>query len=172
MTGRRQDKAVSLPDYLDEAATLIRRTAGHLAGPTVEAAIDAFKGKFMAALSGNRMPKARSTSSKLRKVVTTVLAAPKYGYKFERFVINSDIKSLSKKVGNISSGTVSSTVTVYTYKWDQFQATTAEKVGDAYYMYANTFKYYYSGDTTTPLNRWILSQRFQSSRILKENIDK
>ena len=101
-----------------------------------------------------------------------MLARPKYNYKYERFVINADLKSLSKKVGNISSGTVSSTVTVYTYKWDQFQATTVEKVGDEYFMYANTFKYYYSGSSTTPLNRWILSGRFQSSRILKENINK
>ena len=58
------------------------------------------------------------------------------------------------------------------YEWDQFQATTAEKVGDVYYLYANTFKYYYSGDPRTPVKVWILNRRFQSSQILKENIAK
>ena len=156
------DKEMGRTDGPDRAAQLKR----------VEAAIDAYKGKFKTALSGNRMPEAKSTSSKLRKVVAEVLAKPKYGYKYERYVINADLRSLEKKSGSISHGTVSSTVTVYTYKWDEFQATTAEKVGDAYYLYYNTFKYYYSGDTTTPMNRWILSKRFQGSQILAENIGK
>jgi hypothetical protein len=45
-------------------------------------------------------------------------------------------------------------------------------VGDVYYLYANTFKYYYSGDPQTAVKVWILNRRFQSSQILKENIEK
>ncbi len=38
-------------------------------------------------------------------------------------------------------------------------------------MFVNKLKYFHSGDSTTPTGRWIPATRFQSSQILKENID-
>ena len=156
------DKAMKRTDAPDRAAQAAR----------ADAALARFKEKYRMALTTIRMPEARSTSDDLHKVVAEVFARPKYGYKAERVVINSDVKQISNESGSIRHGTTSSTVTVYKYKWDEFQATTAEEEDGVYYMYANTFRFYHSGDSTTPVNRWILSKRFQSSQILKENIGK
>lgn len=131
-----------------------------------------FKKKYKIALGGVRMPEARSDDDKLHKAVAEVFARKKYGYKFERVVVNAPLKRVKNRSGNIRGTVSGATVTTYEYEWDQFQATTAEKVGDVYYLYANTFKYYYSGDPRTPVKVWILNRRFQSSQILKENIDK
>jgi len=79
------------------------------------------------------------------------------------------LNSVDREGGGVE---VEATITVYKYKWDQFQATTAEKVGDDYYLFFNTFKFYHAADPNTPTQAWILSDRFQSSRILKENIAK
>jgi hypothetical protein len=40
------------------------------------------------------------------------------------------------------------------------------------WLFFNLLKYYHSGDPTTPVGRWILSKRFESTRILPENVDK
>lgn len=157
------DKAIKRTNAPDRGAQLAR----------VDKAIADYKAKFQVALDTIRMPAAKSTDDKLHKVVAEVFARQKYGYKSERVVINTDVKSYEKETGNISRSSITTaTVTVYKYKWDQFQATTAEKVGDDYYLFYNTFKFYHAADPTTPTKTWILSDRFQSSRILKENIAK
>lgn len=137
----------------------------------VDAAITGFKEMFIVALDGVRMPEARSTDDKLHDAVAAVFAKKKYGYAFERVVINAPLKRIKQKTGNIRGTVKSATVTMYEYVWDQFQATTAEKVGNDYYLFANSFKYYYSGDPQTQIKTWILTGRFKSSQILKENID-
>ena len=38
------------------------------------------------------------------------------------------------------------------------------------WLYANTLKRYESGDPTSKLGQWILSQRFPLTRILPENV--
>ena len=119
------------------------------------------------------MPKERSTDAKLRAAAEKVLKLPRHkvaGWK--RMVISYDLNHREKTEGTISHGTTSSTVTVYNYVWDEFATTTAEKVGDVYYLYANKFKYYEKGDTRTTLKKWILVDRFQTTRILEENIAK
>lgn len=156
------DKEMGRTDAPDRKAQLER----------VDKATAGFKEKYKIALSSVRMPKARSDDSKLHKAVAEVFARKKYGYKFERVVINAPLKRVKNRSGNIRGTVSGATVTTYEYEWDQFQATTAEKVGDVYYLYANTFKYYYSGDPRTPVKVWILNRRFQSSQILKENIAK
>ena len=67
---------------------------------------------------------------------------------------------------------MSSTISVYTYSWDEFQVTTAEEHDGEIWLYANLLKRYESGDTTTPIGHWILSKRFELTRILPENVDK
>lgn len=157
------DKAIQRQDAPDRSAQRAR----------VEKAVADFKANYRTALTTIRMPEAKSTDDKLHKVVGEVFARPKYGYKAERVVVNAKLKSYEKETGSLSRSSITtSTLTVYKYKWDQFQATTAEKVGDDYYLFFNTFKFYHAADPKTPTQTWILSDRFQSSRILKENIDK
>ena len=87
-------------------------------------------------------------------------------------VVNYDIHRKEKTTGDINPGTVSTTVTVYHYVWDEFQVTTAEREGDEYYLFFNRMRFYHKGDNDTPTNKWILSGRHQGRKILKKNIGK
>jgi hypothetical protein len=157
------DKAIKRTNAPDRGAQLNR----------AEKALDGFKAKYRTALNTIRMPEDKASDKKLHKIVEEVFAKSKEQYKAERIVINSDLKSYEKETGSLSRSSITTTTaTFYKYKWDQFQATTAEKVGDVYYLYYNTFKYYHAADPKTPTKRWFLSNRFQSSQILAENIGK
>ncbi len=124
-------------------------------------------------LSEVRMPKAASTDAELLKVAKETLALEKYEIEgWERLVINSERKEHQRREAWFEPGTVTSTISFYDYSWSQFQVTTAEKVGDEVWLFANTLKLYSSGDRTTPVGDWILSQRFKLTPILAENVDK
>ncbi len=137
-----------------------------------QAAIAAFKDNHRIALDSKRMPPAQSEDPDLLAAAAEVLARPQYGFDHKRMVINYDIQRKERTEGEIDSGTVSSTITVTHYVWDEFQTTTAEKVGEDYYLFVNEFHFYHSADHTVPTGKWILHDRFQSSQIREENIDK
>ena len=130
-----------------------------------------------------RLPKPASTNTDLIEIAKETLANPKYDYvgDIERLVINAEKVSRTKKTSEASfdkidvslSGkvTLSGTETTYFYDWDQFQVATAEPEGGKYYIFYTTLKYFRSGASTTPLNKWIISSRLQGSEIPKENID-
>lgn len=131
--------------------------------------IAAMQQKFDIALKSNTMRKPQSTSPKLLKIARDTLAKPKYGVNpIERMIINYDLHSKQKKETVVED----KALVTYTYKWDEFQVTTAEKVGDQYYLFSNLFKYYYSANSVTPTDKWILSNRFEGTQILQENIQK
>jgi hypothetical protein len=128
------------------------------------------------------MPEPASTSEELQRIAKDTLAKPSYGAgKILRLVINSDKVTREKESSEIEidevdirlSGDVklSGTKTTTRYQWEQFQVATAEPVADKYFIFYNTLKYFTAGATTTPLNRWLLSERFQGSEIPKQNID-
>ncbi len=137
-----------------------------------QAAIGIWDDKFVQSLAAARMPEAKSNDAELLAAATEVLARPKYGYQYERMVINYDLHRKEKKTGDIEADLVqeTATVTIYHYIWDEFQVTTAEQVGDAHYLFFNRFRYYLQGDETTTTDKWILSERHQGHRILPENI--
>lgn len=137
-----------------------------------EDGVAAWKEKYRVALDGSRMPEAKSTDGTLLKAAAEVLARPQYGHKYERMVVNYDIHRKEKTTGDINPGTVSTTVTVYHYVWDEFQVTTAEQEGDEFYLFFNRMRFYHKGDNDTPTNKWILSGRHQGHKILKKNIGK
>ncbi len=123
---------------------------------------------FVTVLADVRMPKTRSEDKKLLAAAAEVLKRPYNGYSWERMLINYALAS-KKETRAWWSG---STAIAATYIWDEFEAATAEKVGDKFFIFFNEFHYYTSGDSKTILNKWILKKRFQSSQILKENINK
>jgi len=148
----------------------------------VEAAQADYAAKYQRARNLVRMPKAKSTDRALVAIARETLANPAYEVgEIRRLVLNTDKVHREKKTSeqqfdkvDVSlSGTVtlSGTETTYSYAWDEFQVATAEPVGDTFYIYYNTLKYFTSGATTTPLNRWILAGRFQGSEIPEANID-
>ena len=87
-------------------------------------------------------------------------------------MVNAKKVRRERREASVSRGAGNTTITGYHYVWDEFQVATAETVGDTTWIFHNTLKLYHSGDATTPIGRWILSQRFESTRILPENVDK
>jgi hypothetical protein len=125
------------------------------------------------ALDAVRMPAARATDPKLVAIAAATLRHADHGVgTVQRMVINTDLVRRERKEGWVSPGTVTTTVSVYHYVWDEFQVATAEPKGDEIWIWYNTLKHYHSGDPTTPIGRWILGTRFESTRILPANVDK
>lgn len=148
----------------------------------VQATIDNYESNYQKARKMVRMPKAATNDSKLMKIAKETLAGYDYVGNIERMVINSDKVKRSEETSEMDfddadvslSGTItlSGTKTTYFYEWEQFQVATAEPVGDKYFIFYNTLKYFTSGASRTPLNQWIVSGRLQDIEIPKENIDK
>ena len=149
---------------------------------TVLAAIERYKSQRVQALQFARMPKAASTSQELLDIARKALAntADSDAGEIIRLVINSDKverESESSKIDiddvdvNASGDlTMSGTQTTTRYKWQQFQVASAEPVGDKFYIFYYTLKYYLAGSTRTTLNQWLVKGRLKSSEILKQNI--
>ena len=142
----------------------------------------AYLANITEALKLVRMPDAASDDGDLEDIAEETLSNPKYGVgEIERLVINADKSHHTKESSEVEYDevdvsitgkiTLSGTQTTTFYEWDQFQVATAEREGDRYFIYYNTLKYFTSGATTTPQNRWILSARFKSTEILEDHID-
>ena len=148
----------------------------------VKSTAAAYEKKYQQALKMARMPKPATSDSQLEKIARHTLANPKYDYvgKIKRLVINTDkvhrekesshVKFDKVDVGPGGNVTLSGTETRYHYAWDEFQVATAEPVGDKYYVFYTTLKYFTSGSGTTPLNKWIISTRIKGIEIPEENI--
>ncbi len=165
--------AIEMAKVIDEELARAEHPDREAQAKIVQNAIVHLKSLVRSTLSEVRMPKAASTDEKLLKIAAETLAKKKYeiaGWK--GLVINSDIREEVRREAWLDPGTVRSTITFYDYKWKQFQVTTAEKVGDEYWLFSNTLKYYESGDRTTPVGEWILSRRMELTPILEENIGK
>lgn len=134
----------------------------------------AYEAKFAAALAASRMPSPGLSDERYAAVARETLANPAYDVKApRRLVVNSkSVERRSKREGEINPGVVTTTVTIYDWEWDEYQVATAERVGDRFAIFYNTLKYFHRGGPTTPLNRWVLADRFQGPLILEENIDK
>ena len=125
------------------------------------------------ALDEVRVPAAASTDPKLLKIATETLLREDYEVgEWKRLVINVDKSTKTRREACLRGGSVSATLSYYTYEWDQFQVTTVEETDGELWLWANTLKFYRSGDSTTPTDRWILSRRFQLTPILPQDVDK
>lgn len=139
----------------------------------VQKAIAHLQALAVAMLDTVRMPAAAATDAELLRIAEATLKTPDYkAGPWQRLVINAPLVRRERHEGTLERGTVRSTITVHHYVWDEFQVATAEKVGGETWIFYNTLKRYESGDSTTPIGRWILSQRFESTRILPENVGK
>ncbi|MEE9393816.1 MAG: hypothetical protein V3W41_15050 [Planctomycetota bacterium] len=138
---------------------------------TIERAIKQMEVLAEKAVGSVRMPKAQSDDKKLLAAAAKVL--DENGHKArERMVINFKLKSHDqwRSHSRLSGSSINTTTTRYV--WDEFQTTTAEKEKDGYWLYANRFRFYKKGGTTTRIDVWYLSERFKTTRILEENIKK
>lgn len=139
----------------------------------VQQAITHLQSLAVAMLDTVRMPAAASTDPELLRIAEETLKQPDYKVgAWQRLVVNAKKVRRERREASVSRGAGNTTITGYHYVWDEFQVATAETVGDTTWIFHNTLKLYHSGDATTPIGRWILSQRFESTRILPENVDK
>ncbi|MBL8898940.1 MAG: hypothetical protein JNM84_14970 [Planctomycetes bacterium] len=146
---------------LDELAAKIARAEEHL------------RQSALAALSSVRMPAARSEDPALLEAAATTLKHKDYGIPgWERLVINAAPQRKERWETSVSPGVVTTRLTTVHFVWDEFQVTTAEKVGEEHYLFYNRLKFFHSAGSTTPTGRWILSERFRSTRILPEHIQR
>lgn len=147
----------------------------------VEQTREDYQQKRSQALQLVRLPKSATTDRKLVKIAEQTLNNPDYAVgNIIRMVINAEQSHHSKESSEVEFDdvdvsitgkvTLSGTETTTFYEWDEFQVATAEPVGDKHYIFYNTLRYFTSGASTTPQNRWIVSARFQSSEIPKKNI--
>ncbi|MEZ5728230.1 MAG: hypothetical protein R3E48_09675 [Burkholderiaceae bacterium] len=121
---------------------------------------------FETVLADVRMPKARSTDPKLVAAAEQALARLDPRPKWLRLVVNTAPTQRSESRAWWRGGTV----TIADYTWTEFQVATAEEVNGQHFVFYNSIHYYTSGSAQTPLNKWIVNRRFQSSRILKQNV--
>ncbi len=148
----------------------------------IQATIDQYESNYQKARELVRMPDAANKDSKLTSIAKETLSQYDSVGDIKRMVINTEKVHRSMETSESQyddvdvslSGTItlSGTKTTYFYEWDQFQVATAEPVGDKYYIFYNTLKFFTSGATTTPLNKWIMSGRLQGSEIPESNINK
>ena len=171
--GAAQTAALAIDPVYQERVALVKE---------VEATAALYEANYQKALALVRMPKAATTDAELTRIARETLSQYDTVGEIKRLVINAEKQHRTKETSeekftdiDVSlSGTVtlSGTKTTYFYEWDQFQVATAEPVGDKYHIFYTTLKYFTSGATTTPLNRWIVSGRLQGCEIPKANIDK
>lgn len=170
--GTSYSKSLKHENYNDRAALVTK----------VQTTINSYEANYQKAREMVRMPQAATKDSKLTQIAKETLAGYDYVGNIERMVINSDKVKRSEETSEMDfddadvslSGTItlSGTKTTYFYEWEQFQVATAEPVGNKYFIFYNTLKYFTSGASRTPLNQWIVSGRLQGSEIPQENIDK
>lgn len=133
------------------------------------------------ALESARMPDAASSDGELLDIARETLANPDYEVgNILELVVNADLRHLEKESSEVEfdevdvslSGniTLSGTETTTFFEWDEFQVATAEREGNRCFIYYNTIRKFTRGGTTTPLNRWLVSQRFKGPEILEKNL--
>ncbi|MDF1836888.1 MAG: hypothetical protein P1V35_03385 [Planctomycetota bacterium] len=140
----------------------------------VQDAIAHLKRCAVAALDSMRMPAADSNDPELIKIATDLLKAPKNNVAgWERLVINRGLKHHEQRRGWIEPGSLNSLdLTMYSYAWDDFIVTTAERRGDEVWLFSNKFENYSSGDKRTTTGKWYLASRHELTRILPGNVGK
>ncbi len=136
---------------------------------------------YKTALKTVRMPDPVTNDSDLKEIANATFANYDYIGEFRNLVVIKDKEHRSKEtstdkydkidVSLSNEVTITGTRTTYHYEWDEFSVATAQKDEGKYYIYWTTFKYFTQGASTTPLNKWIISNHSQRSEIPESNLD-
>lgn len=172
-------EAVKLGRFLDKELKLEGGPNRDAQAQKLSLAISHVKELCKLGLSEMRMPKSASDDVKLQKIASDLLkdkeVRKEWGIVGEplRTVISYDKQAKERREAWVSSvSATTAEVRYYNYKWEEFGITTAEKVGDKVFLYYHRLKRYESGDNSTPIGKWFVSSRIETSEILRENVDK
>lgn len=129
-----------------------------------------------------KLPAAASGDGKRIVIAREILANPGYGFGSHGPIVltTERIETRSKEVSrdtikdvdvNLSGDiTWSGTRETWRYEWDEFKfATPLQSASGDWYVWWITAKYFHSGASTTPLNRWVSGAATQGDLILEKN---
>ncbi len=117
--------------------------------------------------AGSIKPPKGIENEELQAIAQKVLTDPKYKLPTaKRMIVNTRKRSQQRVEYEVEDNTIKRIERV----WEEFQVATIEPKDGKYYIYFNTLKYFTKGASTTPLEKWVLGERFQSAPILEENI--
>lgn len=133
---------------------------------------EALAAKFQEKLSAAAamiMPPKDIGDAKLKEIAEATLKTPDSGVKeWKRLIVNSAKQQKQFSVYELRGNTV----VRCDYDFEHFQATTIEAEGNDLFLYHNTLAFYKSGAPTTPLNKWVIRERFRGAKIAAENVGK
>jgi hypothetical protein len=140
--------------------------------PAKRKEFEGFAAKFhekLAAAAAMIVPPKDIGDAELRGIAEATLKDSAYGVKaWKRLVVNSPKQHKQFSVYEIRD----TMIVRCDYDFDYFQATTIESEGSELFLFHNTLAYYANGAPTTPLNKWVLRERYRGARIVPENVDK
>lgn len=123
----------------------------------------------LAAAAAMIMPPKDIGDAKLKEIAEATLKTPDSGVKeWKRLIVNSAKQQKQFSVYELRGNTV----VRCDYDFEHFQATTIEAEGNDLFLYHNTLAFYKSGAPTTPLNKWVIRERFRGAKIAAENVGK
>ena len=123
--------------------------------------ISGFREKVAQASTVDKLPDDIGDAT-LAQIATDVLAIPKYGVgQIERLIVNS------KKVprDKVSSRWINNRLETTVRVWEEFQVCTVETENGTHVVYFNTLRRFSRGAATTPIDTWIVADRFKTGEI-------
>lgn len=158
---RTLDQAKSLEDAFNVPNRWSSKTV------EIETHFATYREKASQAATVKKLPKEIGDAS-LAKIAKEVLAIEKYGVgEIERLIVNSKMVPRDRIETRYFNGALETIVR----KWDEYQVCTVEKEGDKFFVYFNTLKKFSRAPGTTPIDKWILSNRFKSGEIAADKVN-
>ena len=171
--------------FLEQALSRPTDSAENLIGLAELAKVQFLENKRIA-IDTARLPEPASTDPMMLDIARNILATPSYeiGETGPVVLTTDSIVERERKDSEIDiddaeltlSGDLklSGTETTWTYKWQEFRFAVPILNKDAgdWHIWWFTAKNYSSGDSNTPLNRWLSGKRTKGVPILPENFPK
>ncbi len=132
----------------------------------LEQYVTSYRAKVDAASSVRKLPKNVGNEA-LHKIALEVFKDKKYGVgKVNKRIVNSKPVSRDRVEHKEFAGRIETIVR----QWEEFQVTTVEEEGGKYFVYINNLAKFSRAPNPTPIDRWILKQRFKSGEISKDKL--
>lgn len=158
-------------------------SAGDQLAERATLAVQSFSAKQETALATSRMPAAVSTNQELLDIAQSILANPSYEFGAPgRIALTTDqIITRERKDSEVEfddvdvsvSGDIklSGTQTTWTYRWQEFKFAVPlrDDSQDKWHIWWITARNYSSGDTTTPIGKWISGSTTKGNQILEQH---
>lgn len=130
----------------------------------LESDVDLYVQMCGQATSVKELPKEVGTA-KQREIALQVLSKEDYGVgEITKLVVNSKITERDRIDTRFFNSRLETTVR----EWEEFQVVTIEREGAESVVYYNLLRKFSRGDATTPIDRWILADRFLKGNFVPD----